>query len=200
MRRSLFGLLTVVAIAALLFTTGCERSSVLRVASINHGCLYQSDVADFYTYFDKIDSEWVTLVASPTDSVEIELQYVEIGAGLPTWTPFEAIVNKATIKYESSDPTITYDPEVINMETYVMADQTNKKPTKFWMLFATPTWKEKYFPPDDYDPTTGEIADNVKATFTFSGWDSVALRTVEAKGTLQIEFGNFYDDQSAFGK
>jgi hypothetical protein len=200
MRRSLIGLLTVVAVSALLFTTGCERSSVLRVVSINGGNSIQSDLADFFTYFDKVDSEWITITQSPADSVEIQMQYVEIGAGLPTWTPYEAIINKARIKYEGNDPSAPYDEAVVNMTAYVMADQTNKKTTKFWMTVASSAWKAKYYPSDDYDPTTVELEDNVKATITFSGWDSVALRTVEAKGTLQIEFGNFYDDPTKFGK
>jgi hypothetical protein len=200
MRRSLFGLLTVVAIAALLITTGCERSSVLRVASVNNGNSLQSDIADFYKYFDKEDSEWVTIYQVPSDSVEVQLQYVEIGAGLPTWTPFEAIINKATITYKSADPTITYDNAIVPMTMYVMADQTNKKPTKFFMTVVPAAWKDKTFGDDVQEPPDYDLLDVVDATIKFSGWDSVALRTVEAKGELQIQFGNFYDDPSALGK
>jgi hypothetical protein len=201
MRRSLFGLLTVVAIAALFVMTGCERDSTLRVASVNSGNSLQSDLADFFKYFDKEDSEWVTVTQSPPDSVEIQLEYVEIGAGLPTWTPFEAVINRATITYTSkSTPPKTYDNAVVPMTAHVIADQTNKKTTKFWMTVASSTWKNKYYPSDNYDETQVELVDIVEASIKFSGWDASALRTVEATGKLQIEFGNFYDDPSKFGK
>jgi len=201
MRRSLFGLLTVVAVTALFFTTGCERSSVLRVASVNEGMSLASDIADFYKYFDKEDSEWVLIYQVLPDTCEIQLQYVEIGAGLPTWTPFEAIINKATISYKSLlDPAVTYDNEVVPMTYYVMADQTNKKTTKFFMTVASASWKEKTFGDDIADPPDYDLLDKVEATIKFSGWDSVSLRTVEAQGKLQIEFGNLYDDPSKFEK
>jgi len=200
MRHSLLGLLTVVAIAGLLITTGCERASTLRVASINNGNTLRADIGDFYRYFDTVDSEWVTIYQIAGDSVEVVLQYVEIGAGLPTWTPYEAIINKATIKYKSADPESQYEPSVIPMTQYVMADQTNKKTTKFYMSAVTATWKQTNFGDAVTEPPDYDILDIVKATFEFSGWDSVALRDVKATGDLQIEFGNFYDDISSFGK
>ncbi len=203
MRRSLFSLLTVVAIAALLVTTGCERSSVLRVASINGGNTVRSDIADFYTYFDKVDSEWVTIYQVLPDTVLVEVQYVEIGAGLPTWTPYVAVINKATITYNSADPTVTYDPAVIPMSWSVKSDPTSPKVTKyntFAMTVVSGTWKEKAFGGDVADPPDYDILDLVDATLKISGYDSVALKTVEATGKFQIEFGNLYDDPSKLGK
>jgi len=195
MRRSLLGLLTLVGVACLLVTTGCQRDSVLRVASINRGVTLKSDVADWAIWTDPTDpeAEPQQVYAIAADSVEVALQYVEIGAGLPTWTPFEAIINTAKITYISADPGTVYESAVIPMTQYVMADQTNKKITKFYMTAVTATWKEMNFGGDVSDPPDYDLIDVVDATIKFSGWDSVANRTVEATGRLQIEFGNFPD-------
>lgn len=204
MRRSLLGLLTVVAIAALLITTGCERSSVLRVVQINGGRTIQSDIADFGIWVDPTlpdsEQEKEVVYAFAPDTAEIELQYVEIGAGLPTWTPFEAVINKATITYKSADPTITYDNAVIALTTSVMTDREGKKTRKFVTTVVPAWWKGRSFGDDVSEPPDYDLIDVVDATIKFSGWDSVALRTVEATGKFQVEFGNFPDNEEVFGK
>lgn len=201
MRRSLLGLLTLVAVGGLLLVAGCEffqQDSVLRVASINRGVMLRSDVDDWILMpsDDPEDPPYYEFAGTLPDTVEVAMQYLEIGAGLPTWTPYEAIVNKATITYRSqTDPEIVYDPAVMPMTQYVMADHTNKKITKFFMTAVTGTWKQMYF--DESEPPDYEVLDLVEATIKFSGWDSVALRTVEATGKLTIEFGNFPDGDEA---
>lgn len=202
MRRSLLGLLTVVAVAGLLIMAGCERSSVLRVVSVNHARTLESDVADWGIWIDPNDEEHTPqpVYTVRADSAEIELQYVEIGAGLPTWTPFEAIINKATITYKSQvDPEIIYDPVVIPMTAYIMSDPTGKKTTRFVMTVLPVWWKIQYFDGDVSDPPDYDLLDVVEATIRFAGWDSVSLREVEATGKLQIEIGNFYDNEQSFG-
>ena len=202
MRRSLLGLLTVVAVAGLLIMAGCERSSVLRVVSVNHGRTLESDVADWGIWTDPMDPEATPelVYTVRADSAEIELQYVEIGAGLPTWTPFEAIINRATITYKSQmDPEIIYDPVVVPMTAYIMSDPTGKKTTKFVTTVLPVWWKIQYFDGDVSDPPDYDLLDVVEATIRFAGWDSVSLGNVEATGKLQIEIGNFYDNEHAFG-
>jgi hypothetical protein len=202
MRRSLLGLLTVVAVAGLLIMAGCERSSVLRVVSVNHGRTIESDVADWGIWKDPMDEEATPelVYTVRADSAEIELQYVEIGAGLPTWTPFEAIINRATITYKSQmDPEIIYDPVVVPMTAYIMSDPTGKKTTSFVTTVLPVWWKIQYFDGDVADPPDYDLLDVVEATIRFAGWDSVSLRNVEATGKLQIEIGNFYDNENAFG-
>jgi hypothetical protein len=205
MRRSLLGLLTVVATASLLITAGCERSATLRVLSINGGSTLRSDLSDFYVYFDKIDSDYVTLYQITPDSVQVVLEYVEIGAGLPTWTPYEALLNKATIGFKSklaTDEPPVYTTVSIPLTQSVVADRTGKTKTTFWMTAVPATWKSLIF--TDYanedDPTFTDIVDLAEATITFTGYDSVANRDLKASGLLQVEFGNFYDDPSRFGK
>jgi len=202
MRHSLFGLLTVVAIAGLLIMTGCERSSVLRVVQVNGGRTLQSDIADWALWTDPTDpeAEPEAVYAIAADTAEVELQYIEIGAGLPTWTPYEAIIDKATITYKSADPTVTYDIAVIPLTTSIMSDREGKKTRKFVTTVVPAWWKERAFGGDVAEPPDYDLLDVVDATVKFSGWDSVSLRTVEAIGKLQIEFGNFPDNEQTFGK
>ena len=203
MRRSLLGLLTVVAVAGLLIMAGCERSNVLRVVSVNHGRTLESDIADWGIWKDPQDPKSTPIPAYviQADSAEIELQYVEVGAGLPTLTPFEAVINKATITYTSeTNPDVTYDPVVVPMTTYIMSDPTGKKTTKFMTTVLPVSWKTQYFDGDVAEPPDYGILDVVDATIKFAGWDSVSLRKVEATGMLQIEIGNFYDNEQSFGR
>jgi hypothetical protein len=204
MRRSLLGLLTVVAMAGLLLTASCERANVLRVVSINKGNSLRVDIADFFQYFDKIDSDYVTLYQYMPESVEVVLQYVEIGAGLPTWTPYQACVNKASITFRSNmpggDEPPVYNKVTIPLNQAVMADAAGKTTTTFFMTCIPAVWKQTTFVDFFLEPPDYDIVDLADATFTFTGYDSLANRDVRAVGTLQVEFGNFYDDLSRFGK
>ena len=203
MRRSLFGLLTLVAIAGLLLTTSCQRAATLRVVSINNGTTLRSDIADYVTYVNK-DSEEIIMYQAEPDSVPVELQYVQIGAGLPTWTPYEALINKATIKYVGSTEAgidySTYATVVYPLTEYVSADPTATKTTKFWLTAVSGTMKDAVFSGSVTEPPEYNLIDLVTATVTFAGYDSVANQTVQANGQFQIEFGNFYDDTTKFGK
>jgi hypothetical protein len=207
MRRSLLGLLTVVATASLLLMAGCERNATLRVLSINGGNTLRSDLADFYQYFDNVDSETVTLVQTNPDSVQVVMQYVEIGAGLPTWTPYEALLDLVTIGFKSKlavDPgnAPVYQKVTIPLTQSVPADATGKSKVTFWITPVPAVWKQLVFA--DFaatdDPYQLDLVDLTEATLTFTGFDSVANRTVQAVGKLEVEFGNLYDDPSRFNK
>jgi hypothetical protein len=204
MRRSLLGLLTLVAIGSLLVMAGCERSGTLRVVSINNGNMLHVDIADFYQYMTP-DSEFVTLYQVTSDSVKVELEYVEIGAGLPTWTPYEALINQATVKFTSknlTDEPPVYEDVKVTLAQACQADASGKKKTTFYMTLIPGAWKQKVFGDFivDDDPEFIDIIDLADAKITFSGYDSVANREVKAVGTLPVEFGNLYDDPRRFGK
>jgi hypothetical protein len=203
MRRSLLGLLTLVTVAGLLSMTGCERSATLRVVSINNGMALRSDIADFMQYFDKEDSWYVTLYQYMPDSVPVVMQYVEIGAGLPTVTPYTASINRAVISYtKSSEDAPDYTSATIPLSVTVPSDPTGKKTTTFHMNVVTATFKQTNWEEDvqEDDPYFTDIFDLISATATFYGYDSVADRELKAVGKFQIEVGNFYDDPSRFGK
>ena len=204
MRRSLFGLLTVVAIAGLLLVAGCEvfeQSGTLRVVSINSGNTLRSDIADFMVYFDKDDSEYVMVWQHMPDSVEFVLQYVEIGPGLPTWTPYVAHISKAVISYRgTSEDAPVYAPATIPLTQTVMSDPAAKQTTTFYMEVLTASFKYTFWEEWMQDPPDYDIFDLIDATATFSGYDTVANREVKAAGKFQIQVGNLYDDLNRFGQ
>jgi hypothetical protein len=205
----------VVAVAGLL-APGCQvfrTEGSLRVVSINAGNMLHSDLVDFYVYWVKEDSAWDTIWQVPGDSVKVEMQYIEIGAGLPTTTPYEALVTQATVTFTSKIPG---DPNAepvpygksgvpIPLAVVVPSDPSGKKITTFWMTPITEAWKEKIFGAEGGDfmvesPYELNTVDLAEAKVTFTGYDSVANREVEAVGTFQVEFGNFWDDPTRFGR
>lgn len=208
MRRSLLGLLTVVAAAGLLLVAGCqvfEPIGSLNVLSINNGNALRVDLSDFYLYFNKEDSVWEIVYQVAPDSVNVELHYAEIGAGLPTWKPYEALIKQAKVHFTSRltvDEPPPYIDAVVGLSKAVPSDPTGKKVTAFYMTPLSSTWKQMVF--GDYieeeDPYFNDVVDLADATVTFSGYDSVAGHEVKAAGVFQVEFGNFYDDPSRFGK
>ena len=204
MRRSLLGLLTLVAVVGLV-TTSCQRSATLRVLSINGGKTLRSDLSDFFVYFDKIDSSNVVLFQVDPDSVPVEMQYLEMGAGLPTWTPYEALLDKVTISFKSRitpDVPPPYTTITLPVTQAIQADPSGKSKTTFWITALPTAWKTVVFADfrNEDDPNQIDVVDLAEATMTFSGYDSVANRAVSAAGKFSIEFGNFYDDTSKFGK
>lgn len=205
MRRSLLGLLTVVAIGSLLVVAGCERSGTLRVVSLNDGNALRVDLSDFSRYFDVDDSIYYPIYAVTSDSIKVVLQYVEIGAGLPTYTPYQAQINRATVRFTSkgyTDEPPVYDVVNVVLTQSCVADASGKNKTMFYMTPISAAWKQKVFADfiNDDDPQYIDIVDLADARIEFSGYDSVANREVKAQGALPVEFGNFYDDPTRFGK
>ncbi|MBN2464426.1 hypothetical protein JXD38_02210 [candidate division WOR-3 bacterium] len=207
MRRSLLGLLTVLAAGSLLVMAGCQRDATLRVVSINNGNALRSDLSDFYQYSitEDDETEVITLYQVMPDSLKVELQYVEIGAGLPTWTPYEALISEVTVKFTSknlTDDPPPYEEVRISLSQSCVADASGKTITTFYMTPISAAWKQKVFVDfiDEDDPYYTDIIDLAEARITFSGYDSVAGRSVRAVGTVPVEFGNFFDDPSRFGK
>jgi hypothetical protein len=138
------------------------------------------------------------------ESVEVVLKYVEIGAGLPTVTPYEALINQATVNFKTknlTDNEVPYENVTLKTAQACVADIDGKTKTTFYLTAIPAAWKEKVF--DEFLATESDelnIVDFADATVTFSGYDSVAGREVRAVGTFPVEFGNFYDDPRRFGK
>jgi hypothetical protein len=208
MRRSQFGLLIVIAVAGLLVAPGCQviqPIGSLTVVSVNGGNTLRSDLNDFSRYFDSEDSVYVYFYQIMPDSTKVELAYAEIGAGLPTWKTPEAVVTQASVKFVSkniSGEAVPYEVAKIGLREAVPSDPSGKKSTIFSMTPISASWKQKifadYINEDDYNYV--DIVDIADATITFTGYDSVVNRDVSASGTFQVEFGNFYDDPTRFGK
>jgi hypothetical protein len=208
MRRSQFGLLIVIAVAGLLVAPGCqviEPIGSLTVVSINGGNTMRSDLNDFSRYFDEFDSTYIYFYQIMPDSTKVELQYAEIGAGLPTWKTPEAVVTQASVKFTSkniSGEAPPYEVAKVGLRQAVPSDPSGKKITTFWLTPISSSWKQKVFADfiNEDDQNYVDIVDIADATITFTGYDSVVNRDVSASGTFQVEFGNFYDDPTRFGK
>jgi hypothetical protein len=204
MRRSQFGLLTVVAAVGLLLAPGCqlvEPIGSLTVVSINGGNTLRSDLSDFYL----VPVESVYVYQINPDSTTVEMMYAEVGAGLPTWTPPIAIVTQASVKFTSknlSGEEVPYEVAKIGLREAIPSDPTDRKTTTFHMTPVSASWKQKVFADfiEEDDPTFLNIVDLADAVITFTGYDSVTSRQLSASGTFQVEFGNFYDDPNRLGK
>ncbi|MGQ9678823.1 MAG: hypothetical protein ACUVUD_06035, partial [bacterium] len=84
MRRNFFVLLLV---GATVFTiVSCQRENSLRVVGIDSP--YYADLVDRGIERDPETGEPEEIEVFPNDVVFVHFQYVEIGVGLPTWTPY----------------------------------------------------------------------------------------------------------------
>jgi hypothetical protein len=204
MRRTLFALAVFTAAALLLTATSCEqRTHVLRVANINGGMPVYSDIANWYLYNDPAipdseeDLQYVALFQD--DTAEVEFQYVEIGAGLPTWTPYHVTMYSYTAYYRDVyDTTVTFDSMVMPMTLSVPVDREGKKTVTTTLVMANAGWKQRFFQghlgdePLDGDGFFGQI----DAKIRFTGFDSVSNRKVESWAHVTLQCSDFWDDPS----
>lgn len=207
MRRLVFGFPFLLAAAGLLFFSSCaDQDNVFRVASMNRGMPIDCDIADWMVWNDPTipDSEEDVsfIYAIHDDTAEVEFQYVAIGAGLPTWTPYTAEVRQYTITYATLDTSKKYNSVTIPTSLTVPADREAKKSTTASVVVAPDWWKQQYFGDDisDSPNVDFEILDVVRTTVQFSAVDPVSGRTLTATGTIELRFADFYDDPQRFGQ
>jgi len=208
MRRFVFGLSFLFAAAGLLLFSSCaDQDNVFRVTSMNRGMPIRSDIADWMVWNDPTipDSEedigYIYQVHD--DTADVEFQYIAVGPGLPTWTPYTAEVKEYTITYASTQNSgTTYDPVTLPTSIAVQADPTTKKSTIATLVVAPAWWKLQYFGDDisDSPNTDFELLDVVTANVQFTADDPVSGKTVKATGTVELQFADFYDDPSRFGQ
>lgn len=206
MRRFALVLLVFAAVAGLLLTAGCQRDRSLRVTMLNKGQPLLSDLVDFgQITVREAGEEPVTYHISevPSDVVDIEFQYVEIGLGLPTWTPYWANIERATINYVNMVTGETYEAVQVGMSASVQADPEGRRTTTAKITVAPATWKAQVFGDDMQDDPTdddyGPVA-LVKATVTVEGFDYVSNNKVKATKEIDITFGNYWDEPSRLGQ
>jgi hypothetical protein len=206
MRRTLFALAVFAAAALLVTATSCtQRSHVLRVVDINKGMRIMSDIADWYLYNDpqipdsEEDFQYITFFDD--ESASVEFQYVEVGAGLPTWSPFQATIYTYTIWYsEAADTAVKYDSIVVPTTVSVMADPAGKKTATAYLKIVDADWKRRLFgghigdAPDDGDGFTATLL----AKMRFIAYDSIANRTDTTWANTTVDVSDFWDDPSSF--
>lgn len=209
MRRTVVGLLSVAAAFAIIFSLSCQRTNgldekALRIVSVNKGNPVRVDLADFGVYRDPEDPEAdPVLFAIVTEkNIEVELQYVEIGLGLPTWTPYQASLRQFEVTYrwvmgeEANSPP---DRVRLPMRGTVMSDPSGDKTSRVYITIAPAAWQESYFDIPD-DPFEGSEPAVYSATIKVSGYDDASGLALEAKADVEVSFANYWDDISRIGQ
>lgn len=192
-----------------MFSLSCQRTNsldekALRIVSINKGDPIRVDLADFATYRDPEDpqAEPVLFAVTTEKAVELELQYVEIGLGMPTWTPYQASLRQFEVTYrwvmgeEANSPP---DRVRLPMRGTVVSDPTGDKTAKAIITIAPTAWQETYFDIPD-DPFEGTEPAVYAATVKVSGYDDASGLSLEAKADVEISFANYWDDVSRIGQ
>ncbi|MEO0085633.1 MAG: hypothetical protein ABIK37_03285 [candidate division WOR-3 bacterium] len=209
MRRTVVGLLSVAGAFAILFSISCQRSNsldekALRIVSVNKGDPVRVDLADFGTYRDPEDPEAdpVLFAVTTEKTVEVELQYVEIGLGLPTWTPYQASLRQfeATYRWVMGEEANTPPDRVrLPMRGTVVSDPSGDKTSRAMITIAPAAWQETYFDIPD-DPFEGSEPAVYTATIKVSGYDDASGLALEAKADVEVSFANYWDDVSRIGQ
>jgi hypothetical protein len=205
MRRIALSLMALVAIAGLLLTTGCQRDNNLRIVAARPEGVLFGDLSDFATYRDPTDpeAEPELVYVIPGDMAELDLQYVEIGLGLPTWTPYQARLEQATITYRSAGEPDEWEGTYITygLRVTVEADREGGKIVTATIPVITAEWKEFYFGGEAGDDPSelGGVA-TVIAEIKLEGVDDASGEPVECETAMTIELGNWWDDISRIGQ
>jgi len=191
LRRNLFVLLLVCA--AMFTMVSCQRENALRVVSIQSP--YYSDLIDRGIERDPETGEPEEIEVIPTDVASVQFQYVEIGLGLPTWTPYQAHIEKATITFkriggdELSEPL----PQiVVPCKLVVQSDPSGKKTVTGNFELLSSWYKEEYLMGYDYLI--------LEATVKFSGFDDASGKPIEATNKMEVSVSDFYDDPTRIGQ
>ncbi|MBM3321881.1 hypothetical protein FJY69_00130 [candidate division WOR-3 bacterium] len=208
MPRVVFGISLVAALAGVLLSCSCaEREDVLRVVSINGGMPVYCDIADWSVWNDPTipdsEEELSYFVGMADDTCRFEFQYVEIGAGLPTWTPFHAEIKEYTVSYTTLIGSgNSYDDLFVPLTITIPVEQELPKATEVTLVVTQSWWKSKYFADDiGDDPTENSgMLDAVQADFEFTAIDSVSGRRVKAQGVAELKFADFWDDPDRLGQ
>lgn len=191
MRRSTIFVLAL-GLLALLLLPACQRENALRVVAVQSP--YYADLVDYGIERDE-EGEVSTIEVVPKDVVEAKFQYVEIGPGLPSWTPYQARIEKVTISFRRIGGDELYQPLptiTVPCRVTVPADPTGKKTvTGTFELFSS-WYKEEYLAGYDYLI--------LEATLKFSGYDDASGNTIEAKATMEVSVSDFYDDPTRIGQ
>lgn len=196
MRRTIFGLLSLVVVLGLVATVSCQRENSLRIVSIEpYGPLF-GDLIDVGIYRDPTDpeAEPEEIEVIPTDYVTIGVQYVEIGLGLPTWTPYQAHITDMTVTYNAPPGADPEDwegtQENFKVKFVVPADPSGDEVVEYFATLITPEWKDDYG--DDQQ---------VDCTIELEGYDDANQQfSVEAENAISVLQADYYDDPTRLGQ
>jgi hypothetical protein len=204
MRRPAYGLFGLLALlAVVILGAGCAQENVLRILSVNENLPVNTDLVDFGVYTDPTDPEAEPEIVQQTlgQNAELELQYVELGTGLPTLYEYQAMVHTAKITYKSALTGEDLGRVTIPMTIAVQADPTGRRTVRTDAQIVPATWLFEHYGDaiDDASPDEFTVEDDVDATLTLQAVDSISGRSLEAVAKFRIVVGNFYDDPSSLG-
>jgi len=207
MRRSAFVLLMLFVASGLFLTASCQRENALRIVSINEGEPVVSDLVDFGMIITRDDEgavETTFVTVTPNDIVTMELQYVEIGLGLPTWTPYTAHVTKITVRYDDASVTpptgeepVPYTSTTLPADITIESDVELRNSTTASFSIVPAGWKEYYFgdeAQDEWDDDDFGVKAHLNATVRVEGIDLASGDDVRGEGEIEILIGNYWDD------
>ena len=206
MRRILFGSLVLLAVMGLMLTTGCQRERSLRIVNLSGTGSLFGDVTDFGVYQDPEDPEAEPEVISaiPTDFAEIELQYVELGMGLPAWTPYQAHMDKVTLTY--TDITPDESPAdwsgtrvVFYKKMSLAADIEGKTTVTYTIPVLDASFKEEHFE-EAGSPLEGDVQAWIRVTVHLEGIDVTSGKELETENEMTIRVGNYWDEPGRIGQ
>lgn len=171
----------------------CQRWNALRVVAMTSP--YYADLVDYGIERDPETGEPIEIEITPVDVAGATFQYVEIGPGLPTWTPYQAHIEKARITFRriGGDELIDPLPPVeVPCKVEVQSDPTGKKKVGASFELFSAWYKEEYLSGYDYLI--------LEATVKFSGYDDASGRPIEATNKMEVSVANFYDDPTRLGE
>jgi hypothetical protein len=194
MRRIALGSFAVLAGLTLVLFAGCQRENSLRIVEFNGGKPFSSDLVD-YGIINDPEGDPEEIEVTPDDFCKVQLQYVEIGLGLPTWTPYQANIEQVQLTYEAvpevGEPIDELPPLVLPMSLAVLADRTGETPVEGQFNILPAWYKENYFDAGDQYI--------LKITVKISGHDDATGEKVEATGVLQASVADYWDDPNSIG-
>lgn len=210
MRRAVSGLLTFVALLALVPMLSCfqlqlgENDNPLRIMSVNGDGIVMADIGDYGIFRDPTDPEgepeWVS--GCNDVIVPVVMQYVEIGSGYQTWTPYVAKITKARIKYTYVSGENVELPDVnLPVNFSIKSDPSGQKTFTGNVNVMPAIWLIEHFggpggsPPEDITELSV-----YRATLTLEGVDESSGKALRAVADIQINVGDYWDDPSRLGQ
>ncbi len=187
-------LLALVFLASSFFLmTSCQRDNALRVVGLPTP--FYADLIDRGIERDPETGEPEEIEVVPDDVATGEFQYVEIGPGLPTWTPYQAHIEQVRIKFsrKMGDELAEPLPDIVVPCKFVVpSDPTGKKKVSA-SFHVLPSWyKDEYLMGYDYII--------LEATLTFTGYDDASGRDITAQNKMEVVVSDFYDDPTRIGQ
>lgn len=201
--RTVLGWFALFAVCGLLLVTGCQRDNALRIVKLEPAGPLFGDVEDWGTYIDPTETEEpepVFIVVVPADRVTVGLQYVEIGAGLPTWTPYQAHLKNVTVTYSSPVPTgEDWENTTVTYKTNMVVEADHEgRVTEHEMMLIPSWWKEEYFEINDPEDYGSQAV--VMCEIKLSGYDDASMKDVEVTDNMTVEIGSWFDEPARIGQ